>query len=407
MTQTPVIIASARTPIGRAFKGSLKDERPDDMVATIIRSALDQVPEISKQCLLDEIVVGCGSPGGEQGFNIARVAAVLLGYDSVPGVTVNRYCASSVQTTRQAFHSIIAGEARFVISAGVESCTSYAKGESDSLPDTMNTAFDEAQTRTNYLKGTSATTWADPRVENLLPDIYVDMGQTAENVANLYGVTRQDQDDYALLSQQRTIEAIDRGFWGNDITPYKTASGDIIAADDSPRPMTTAEGLAGLKPVFREHGTVTAGNCCPLSDGASALVIAGDQDAKNVGVTPKARIVATAVTALSPEIMGMGPVDSVRKALSLAGMTLGDIDLVELNEAFAAQVVACQRELDVPIDKLNVNGGAIAVGHPFGSTGGRITNTLINALVERDLERGLLTMCVGGGQGMAMILERT
>lgn len=405
MTQSPVIVASARTPIGRAFKGSLKAERPDDMVANIISSALAQVPQIAGNDL-DDILVGCGSPGGEQGFNIARVAAILAGYDTVPGATVNRYCASSVQTTRQAAHAIIAGEAKFMVSAGVESCTSYTKGESDSIPDTMNPVFDDAQALAQYLGDASATTWTDPRDEGRLPDVYIEMGQTAENVANLHSITRQDQDDYALLSQQRTAAAIDRGFWTAEITPYTTKAGEVITADDSPRPATTAEGLAGLPPAFREQGTVTAGNCCPLSDGASALIIAGNQDAKDLGIAPKARIRATAVCAISPEIMGLGPVDSVRRILAQNGMTLNDIDLVELNEAFAAQVVACQRELDIPIDKLNVNGGAIAVGHPFGSTGARIANTLIHALEERDLERGLVTLCVGGGQGMAMILER-
>ncbi|GAB3040814.1 acetyl-CoA C-acetyltransferase [Sediminivirga luteola] len=405
MNQVPVIVASARTPIGRAFKGSLVEERPDDMVAKVIRSALEQVPQIEAGDI-DEILVGCGSPGGEQGFNIARVAAVLLGYDTVPGATVNRYCASSVQTTRQAAHSILAGEARFVVSAGVESCTSYKKGEADSIPDTMNPAFDEAQTRTSQMERISATAWSDPRADGRLPDIYIAMGQTAENVANLHGVTRAHQDEYALLAQQRTAAASERGFWARETSPYVRRDGTVVEADDSPRPNTTAEALAALAPAFREGGTVTAGNCCPLSDGASALIIAGDQDAANLGLQPKARIQATAVSALSPEIMGLGPVESVRKVLAYAGMTLADIDLVELNEAFAAQVIACQRELDIPLDKLNVNGGAIAIGHPFGSTGARMTNTLIHALEERDLERGIVTMCVGGGQGMAMIVER-
>lgn len=405
MTQTPVIVASARTPIGRAFKGSLREERPDDMVASIIRSALDQVPQIS-EADLDEILVGCGSPGGEQGFNIARVAAVLLGYDTVPGATVNRYCASSVQTTRQAAHAIVAGEARFLVSAGVESCTSYAKGESDSIPDTMNPVFDDARLRTKVLTSRSGGKWMDSRKESLLPDVYIEMGHTAENVASLYGITREVQDEYALLSQRRTAEARGRGFWAADITPFKTKGGEVVVADDSPRPTTTAEGLAGLNPAFREYGTVTAGNCCPLSDGASALVIAGDQDAKSLGIVPKARIRATAVSGINPEVMGLGPIASVRKVLAQAGMTLDDIDLIELNEAFASQVIACQRELKIPMDKLNVNGGAISIGHPFGSTGARITSTLIHALEERDLERGLVTMCVGGGQGMAMIVER-
>lgn len=406
MTQSPVIVSAARSPIGRAFKGSLKDERPDAMVASVVKTALNQVPEVLEENLLDEILVGCGSPGGEQGFNIARVAAVLLGLDSVPGATVNRYCASSVQTTRQAAHAIIAGEASFVVAAGVESCSSYAKGEADSIPDTMNPTFQQAQGRTNRLSEKSAKTWTDPRSAGLLPDIYIEMGQTAENVANFYGVTRQDQDDFGLLSQTRTKDAADRGFWTREIAPYETSAGDVVVADDSPRPTTTIEGLAHLKPAFREFGTVTAGNCCPLSDGAAALIIAGDKDAHDLGLKPKARILGTSVTALSPEIMGMGPVESVKRVLKQTNMTLNDIDLVEINEAFASQVLACQRELDIPIDKLNINGGAIALGHPFGATGARITNTMINALDEQDKERGLITMCVGGGQGMAMIVER-
>lgn len=377
------------------------------MVAQIIGAALDQVAPIRDEQLLADVLVGCGSPAGVQGFNIAKIATNLLDLDLVPAATVNRYCASSVQTTRQAAHAIAAGESRFVVSAGVESCTAYANSDADAVPDTMNPAFDTARARTADLAARSAPHWTDPRENGRLPDVYVSMGQTAENVANLCGVSRTDQDEYAYLSQSRAASAVARGFWADEITPYVRADDTVVDADDSPRPSTTLGKLSALKPVFRDHGTVTAGNACPLSDGASALVIGGEDDARALGVTPKARILGTATTGLSPEIMGLGPVSSVRAVLEQTGMRLADIDLVELNEAFAAQVLACQRELDIDLDKLNVNGGAIAVGHPFGSTGARIVNTMLTALNERDLTTGLITMCVGGGQGMAMIVERT
>ncbi|ASR35805.1 acetyl-CoA acetyltransferase [Prauserella marina] len=404
--RAPVIVASARTPIGRAVKGALKDERPDDMVAQVIAAALGKVGGVVDEGLLDEVLVGCGSPSGVQGFNIARIATNLLGLDHVPGATVNRYCASSVQTTRQAAHAIVAGEARFVVSAGVESCTSYSNSDADAVPGTMNPLFDTARARTAEAESGIEPQWTDPRARGRLPDVYISMGQTAENVAALCDVSRRDQDEYAQLSQRRASAALDSGFWAREITPYTRADGSLVEADDSPRPGTTLDKLAALKPVFREHGTVTAGNACPLNDGASALVIGGEDDALALGIRPRARILATSATGLNPEIMGLGPVESVRAVLERTGMRLGDIDLVELNEAFAAQVLACQRKLGIDMDKLNVNGGAIAVGHPFGSTGARITNTILTALEDRDLSTGLVTMCVGGGQGMAMIVER-
>jgi acetyl-CoA C-acetyltransferase len=399
-----VIVATARSPIGRAFKGSLKDERPDEMAAQVVASLLASVPGLDPADI-EDLMLGCGSPGGQQGFNMARVVSVILGLDHLPGTTVNRYCSSSVQTTRMAFHAIKAGEGDAYISAGVESCSSYVHGEADSIPDTMDPRFDEARARSARTAESDAP-WTDPRLDGLLPDVYIDMGQTAENVAHSRGVSREAMDDYALLTQQRAAAAIESGFWKRDITPYTRADGTVVEADDSPRPGTTAEGLAALRPAFREDGRVTAGNACPLSDGASAVLVMSDTKARELGLTPLARVLSTGVSALSPEVMGLGPVEASRRALARAGMSTADLDLVEINEAFAAQVLPSAEDLEVPLDKLNVHGGSIAVGHPFGSTGGRMTSTLINGLRERDGQTGLITMCVGGGQGMALVLER-
>jgi acetyl-CoA C-acetyltransferase len=400
-----VIVATARSPIGRAGKGSLKDLRPDDLAATIVQAALDKVPELDPRTV-DDLMLGCGLPGGQQGYNMGRVVAVLLGLDDVPGTTVTRYCASSLQTTRMALHAIRAGEGDVFISAGVEMVSSFAKGSSDGLPDTMNPRFAPAQDRTVERAAGGAGTWTDPRADGALPDAYIAMGQTAENVAQLYGVTREEQDAFGVRSQNLAEEAIASGFWAREITPVTLADGTVVAQDDGPRPGVTLEAVSQLKPVFRPDGTITAGNCCPLNDGAAAVVIMSDTRARELGLTPLARIVSTGVTGLSPEIMGMGPVEASRQALARAGMTIDDIDLVEINEAFAAQVLPSARELGVPMEKLNVHGGAIAVGHPFGMTGARITGTLLNGLAWQDKEIGLETMCVGGGQGMAMVLQR-
>jgi acetyl-CoA C-acetyltransferase len=399
-----VIVATARSPIGRAFKGSLKDLRPDDLTATVVRAALDKVPQLDPADI-DDLLLGCGLPGGEQGFNMARVVAVLLGYDSVPGTTVTRYCSSSLQTTRMALHAIKAGEGDVFVSAGVEMVSRYAKGSSDSLPDTMNPAFNEAIESANQ-QAADESPWVDPRTSGRLPDVYIAMGQTAENVAQLKGVSRAEQDEFGVRSQNLAEKAIADGFWEREITPITLPDGTVAARDDGPRPGVTLEGVSGLKPVFRPNGTVTAGNCCPLNDGAAAVVIMSDTKARELGITPLARVVSTGVSGLSPELMGLGPIEASKKALKLAGMTINDIDLVEINEAFAAQVIPSYRELGIDIDKLNVHGGAIAVGHPFGMTGARITGTLLNGLTSRDATFGLETMCVGGGQGMAMILER-
>ncbi|RBQ18689.1 acetyl-CoA C-acetyltransferase [Spongiactinospora rosea] len=399
-----VIVATARSPIGRAFKGSLTGIRPDDLAAQMITAALAKVPELDP-AQIDDLMLGCGLPGGEQGFNMGRVVSTLLGLDGVPGTTITRYCASSLQTTRMAFHAIKAGEGDVFVSAGVECVSRFAKGNSDSLPDTRNPVFEEAGARTaKYAQG--GLTWSDPREDDQVPDVYIAMGQTAENVAQLKGVSRQEQDEFGVRSQNLAEKALANGFWESDITPVTLPSGEVVSKDDGPRPGTTYEKVAGLKPSFRPDGTVTAGNCCPLNDGAAAVVVMSDTKAAELGITPLARIVSTGLTGLSPEIMGLGPVEASRKALAKAGMAIGDVDLVEINEAFAAQVIPSYRELGIDLDRLNVNGGAIAVGHPFGMTGARITSTLLNGLRFHDKTIGLETMCVGGGQGMAMLLER-
>jgi acetyl-CoA C-acetyltransferase len=400
-----VIVATARSPIGRAFKGSLTGIRPDDLAAQMVTAALAKVPQLDPADIGD-LILGCGLPGGEQGFNMARVVAVLLGHDHLPGTTVNRYCSSSLQTTRMAFHAIKAGEGDVYISAGVECVSRFVKGSSDSLPDTRNPRFDEAQQRAERASTGDAGPWHDPRSDGQLPDIYIAMGQTAENVAELRGITREQQDEFGVRSQNLAEKAIADGFWQREIAPVTVPDGTIVSADDGPRPGTTIEKVATLQPVFRPNGTVTAGNCCPLNDGAAAVVVMSDIKAAELGITPLARIVSSGVTALSPEIMGLGPVEASRQALARAGMAIADIDLVEINEAFAAQVIPSYTDLGVDIAKLNVNGGAIAVGHPFGMTGARIATTLLNSLQFHDATLGLETMCVGGGQGMAMIFER-
>jgi acetyl-CoA C-acetyltransferase len=400
-----VIVATARSPIGRAAKGSLVNVRPDDLAAQMVRAALDKVPQLAP-AEIDDLMLGCGLPGGEQGFNMARVVAVLLGYDHLPGTTLTRYCASSLQTTRMAFHAIKAGEGDVFVSAGVECVSRYAKGNSDTLPNTVNPVFDRARARTATVAEKGAEDWTNPRADGMLPDVYMAMGQTAENLALAKGISRQEMDEFGVRSQNLAEKAIANGFWAREIVPVTLPDGTVVDADDGPRPGVTYEGVAALKPVFRPNGRVTAGNCCPLNDGAAAVVVMSDVKARELGITPLARIVSTGVTALSPEIMGLGPVEATNRALRLAGMTIDEMDLVEINEAFAAQVIPSYRDLGIPLDRLNVNGGAIAVGHPFGMTGARITTTLINSLQFHDRRFGLETMCVGGGQGMAMILER-
>ena len=402
-----VIVATARSPIGRAFKGSLKDVRPDDLAALIVRAALDKVPSLDPRDI-DDLMLGCGLPGGESGMNMGRIVAVNLGYDFLPGTTITRYCSSSLQTTRMAMHAIKAGEGDVFISAGVETVSRFIKGNSDMIAgqELTNPIYAKAEARSAKLAEGGSDGWSDPRENNELPDPYIGMGQTAENLARLKGVTRLEMDEFAARSQNLAEKAIANGFFAREITPITLPDGTVVSTDDGPRAGVTAESMAGLKPVFRPDGLITAGNACPLNDGAAAVIVMSDTKAKELGLTPLARIVSTAVTGLSPEIMGYGPVEATRLALARAGKTIDDIDLFEINEAFAAQVIPSYRDLGIPLDKLNIHGGAIALGHPFGSTGARITGTLINGLQTTDKTWGLETMCVGGGMGMAMVLER-
>ena len=400
-----VIVATARSPIGRAFKGSLTSIRPDDLLAQIVTAALAKVPQLDPS-QVEDLIVGCGLPGGEQGFNIARVTAVLLGLDGVPGTTVNRYCSSSLQSTRMAYHAIKAGEGDVFIAAGVECVSRFVKGSSDSLPDTQEPAVRATRRRGPRRRRrprrpgttrartarcpTSTSRWARPR-------------RTWPRCAASPGPSRTSSASGRRTWRRRRSPT---GSGSGRSRPVTLPDGSVVAADDGPRPGTTLDKVAALKPVFREHGTVTAGNCCPLNDGAAALVVMSDAKAAALGLTPLARIVATGVSALSPEIMGLGPVEASQQALRRAGMAISDVDLVEINEAFAAQVIPSYRDLGIDPARLNVNGGAIAVGHPFGMTGARIATTLINSLQFHDKTIGLETMCVGGGQGMAMIFER-
>ena len=399
-----VIVAAARTPIGRAGKGSLREMRPDELAAAAVRAAVEKVPALQPGDI-DDLMLGCAMPGGEAGYNLGRVVAVMNGWDGVPGTTITRYCASSIQTSRMAFHAIKAGEGDIFVSAGVEAVSRHFMGSSDEIPDTKNARFSEATNRTVRTAGSNET-WHDPREDGLLPDVYIQMGQTAENVATLRGLSREELDHFGVRSQNLAEKAIANGFWAREITPIQTPDGTVVTADDCPRPGTTYLTVSQLKPAFREHGVSTAANCCPLNDGAAAVVIMSDVKARQLGVTPLARIVSTGVSGLSPEIMGLGPVEATRQALDRAGMTIADIDLVEINEAFAAQVIASYEELGIDLDKLNINGGAIALGHPYGMTGARLQGTMLNSLDFHDKTTGLITLCVGGGQGMALILER-
>ncbi len=401
-----VIVATARTPIGRAVKGSLAGVRPDDLAAGVIEAALAKIPGFDPASL-DDLYLGCAEPRDEHGGNLARRVAVQLGLDTVPAATINRFCASSVQTARMASHAIWAGEGDAFVSAGVECVSRYRGFGSAGVDpdDTQNPLFAAAGARTARTVETNER-WHDPRLDGELPDIYIAMGQTAENVATAYDISRADQDAFGVRSQNLAERAIAAGVFTDEIAPVTLADGTVVATDDGPRPGTTLAAVSSLRPVFRAEGTVTAGNCCPLNDGAAAVVIMSGARAAELGLTPLARIVTSAATGLSPEIMGVGPVEATRRALRQAGLSLADIGLVEINEAFAAQVIASARALGLDEDRLNVHGGAIALGHPFGSTGARIMTTLLNAMQRHDVELGLETMCVGGGQGMAIILQR-
>jgi acetyl-CoA C-acetyltransferase len=387
-----VIIDAIRTPIGRAIKGSLRDIRADDLAAIPLRALVERNPGVDFSKTAD-IMMGCGFPDGEQGYNIGRNAQLLAGIDHhVPAVTVSRFCASSLQTIRMAFHAIKAGEGDQYIAAGVE-CVS--RGAAQTFP-LMNPRID----------GTNGTGY----------NVYISMGLTAENVAERCKVSRESQDEWAVLSQERALAARDSGHFdreivGVDIPEVHDAGGDVVAAhtvtrDDGPRPGTTVEKLAGLKPAFKPGGTVTAGNACPLNDGAAAVLVMSEDRARELGLEPRARIIASSVAAIRPEIMGLGPIPAIRAVLKTAGMTIEDMDAIEMNEAFAAQVVPCRDELGIDPDKLNSHGGAIALGHPFGMTGARIMTTLLNNLDVVEGTLGLESMCVAGGMGQAMIVER-
>jgi acetyl-CoA C-acetyltransferase len=397
-----VIVAAVRSPIGRAFKGSLVQLRPDDMSAQVLSALLARVPEVMGP-EVEDVIWGCASPAGEQGYNLARVTALLCGLTDVPGTTVNRYCSSSLQAIRMAAHAIAAGEGDIFVAGGVESVTRFANGFADEMPGTHNPRFEAAEQRTAGRALGGSPTWS-PAPE--LPDIYIAMGQTAENVRELCGVSRESMDRFAQRSQQRAVEAQDDGFFQREIVPLTLQDGVVVDRDDSPRRGTDLAAMAELKPAFRPDGEVTAGNSCPLNDGAAAVMVMSEERASHLGLKPLARIVASAVSALDPEIMGLGPVGACQRALARAGMTMADIDLVEINEAFAAQVIPCAEQLGIDEDRLNVHGGAIALGHPFGMTGARIMTTLLNGLETADATLGLESMCVGGGQGMAMIVER-
>ncbi len=400
-----VIVATARSPIGRANKGALVNARPDDLAAQIISAVMAKVPTLDPD-LVEDLILGCGQPAGEAGYNLGRVAAILGGLPNAPGVTVNRYCSSSLQTIRMAAHAIKAGEGDVFVAAGVETVSRFVYGASDVGP--HNSVFAPAEERTTARTGGGLGTWTS--IEGTFPDVYISMGQTAENVAEFENVGREEMDEFAALSQQRATTSQENGFWEHEITPVtvtdKEGTTTTVSKDDGIRAGTTAEGLSGLKPVFRPDGKITAGNACPLNDGAAAVVVMSDTKAEALGITPLARIVSSGVSAIDPEIMGMGPVGASRQALQRAGLSIDDIDLVEINEAFAAQVIPSAKQLGISWDKLNVNGGSIALGHPFGMTGARIMTTLIHGLQESGGRYGLETMCVGGGQGMAMIIER-
>ncbi len=394
----PVIVAASRTPIGRAAKGSMVDVRPDDMSAFIIDDVLSKVPAVPKD-EVEDVIWGIGQPAGEGGYNVARVASLLAGLEA-PGVTVNRYCSSSLQTIRMAAHAIKAGEGDLFVAGGVETVSRYGHGASDTGPHNEHFAAAEARTAERSAEGADVWEAGD------IADIYIAMGQTAENVAQMTGISRERQDHWGVRSQNRAEESKKRGFFEREITPYTLPDGTVMAHDDGIRDGTTYEKVSQLNPVFRPDGTITAGNACPLNDGAAAVVVMSDTKAEALGITPLARIVSSGVSSLHPEIMGLGPIEAIRQALGRANLTVDDIDLFEINEAFAVQVLGSADELGIPEEKLNVHGGSIALGHPFGMTGSRIMATLLNGLEDTDSRYGVESMCVGGGQGMAMVVER-
>jgi acetyl-CoA C-acetyltransferase len=397
-----VIVATARTPIGRAHKGSLIDCRADDLSATIVEALLAKVPALDP-AEVEDVIWGAANSSGETGGNLARMVAVLAGLTEAPGTTVNRQCSSSLQTIRMAAHAIRAGEGDVFVAGGVECVSRYGQGMGTGGGDTRNPKFKPAMERSKLRAEGGQPPWTP---FDGLPDMYIAMGQTAENAAEYAGVTREEMDEFAMLSQNRAVASQENGFFEREITPVTTPDGTVVSKDDGPRPGTTMEGLSQLKPAFRPDGLVTAGNACPLNDGAAAVVVMSEERASQLGLQPLARVVASGISALDPEIMGLGPIEACKRTLARAKMTIEDIDLVEINEAFAAQVVPSARDLDIPWEKLNVHGGAIALGHPFGMTGARIMTTLLNGLEDAGARYGMESMCIGGGQGMAMIVER-
>lgn len=397
--QDAVIVSYRRTPFGRARKGSLTSERPEDLALTAVKAALADAPPIDPSAL-DDFYLGTAVPEGAQGDNVARRVSVYGGYDALPGATVNRFCASSLQALTGAARAVRSGDGDAFLVGGVESTSSTPPNSTNLYP-----GYERAAARADAMFATGEQ-WTDPRESGLEPDVYIAMGKTAEFVARTTGTTRADQDEWALRSQQRAASGLENGWFSGEIAPHVRSDGSVVETDDGPRPGTTPEALAGLMPAFGENGTVTAGNASPLNDGASAAVVMSLAKAQELGLTPLARILGAGASALSPEIMGLGPVPASRKVLDRLGLTVGDIDLVELNEAFAAQVVPSVRQLGLDPERVNVNGGAIALGHPFGATGVRLVGTLARALAQHDKTLGLATLCVGGGQGMAMVIER-
>ncbi|MEU0099963.1 acetyl-CoA C-acyltransferase [Streptomyces sp. NPDC006267] len=404
--QHAVITSAVRTPIGRAHKGALAALRPDDLLARTVAEALARTPGL-EPADVDDLVAGCALPGGEQGFNIARIAAVLLGWDHVPGVTVNRFCTSSLQAIRTAAQAVRCGDADVVVAAGVESQSRLAHGSSDTWPDTENPAFRQAGLRTVRRSGAGTGPWSDPRDRGEFPDPYIPVGLAAENTADLYGITRTDMDAYAARSHHLTQRALAEGFHFGDIVPVKAPDGTTVTTDDCPRTGVTGQSLAALPPRFRPDGRVTAGNSAPLSDGAAAVVVMSEDYARAHGHTPLARILATAVSAGTPETEGPAPVTATRTVLTRAGLSLADVGTFAGNEPFAAQILAYCAELGLDPDRMNPHGGSIALGEPYGAAGARLTTTALTTLRHDDLTTALITVVAAGGQGMAMLLERT
>ena len=401
-----VIVDAVRTPIGRAFKGSLREVRPDDLGAHVVDRLLERNPEVSPE-EIEDLICGCGLPQGEQSFNIGRIVGLLSRLPSTTtATTVHRYCASSLQAIRIAAHAVKAGEGDAFIAAGVEHVSHVGPWSEDGLPQLMGAITSNAPE--GVRDQIPRPDFKNPKLDggDGRPDAYIAMGQTAENVAEQWDVKRDDMDRYAQRSQERAVESRDSGFFDRETVPVELPDGSTVGKDDGPRADSTFEKLQALEPAFRENGRVTAGNSCPLNDGAAAVLVMSDERADALGLKPRARIIASATSGLEPEIMGVAPIGAIKNVLKRAGMEIDDVDVVELNEAFAAQVLPIMDECDIPIEKLNPHGGAIALGHPFGQTGARIMATLLNDLESMDKTYGLETMCVAGGQGMAMIVER-